>query len=63
MRHVSARGGLGVNCASIPSVLDSSQVELLADDLTFHGEEVLARSTPWYAVVGSFHGPPTEDSV
>lgn len=63
MWHVGALGGLGVNCASISSVLDSSQVELLADDLTFHGEHVLARSTPWYAVVGSFHGPSAEDSV
>lgn len=54
--HVSALRGLGVNSAPIPSVLDTSHMQLLPDDLPLHGQKVFARSAPWNAVVGSFHG-------
>lgn len=54
--HVSALRGFGVNSAPIPSVLNASYMQLLPDDLPFHRQEVLARTAPWYTVVGCFHG-------
>lgn len=54
--HVSALGGLGINGAPISGVLNPPYMQLLPDNLPLHRQEMLARSTPWYAVVGCFHG-------